>query len=160
MSSSTWIPTWWYGPGSNNQSIFNPNNQTSITIQGQYMSNVTNEKMQASYQLESVEFGNVIWNASGVPTNGSFVPLGFQNETQYAIVATNYQSIGLPEYLFWQLIQAIGQSNYVIGSSQLYCPRKSEDYVYYCWFQSTCANVADEDFWNNWVLKFKFAGTD
>ena len=88
------------------------------------------------------------------------MPLGFQNQTQDAIVATNYVGIGLPEYLFWQFIQAVGQSNYQVGTSQLYCPVKSTDYNYYCYFTSTCANVAGTSFWNNWVIKFKFAGTD
>ncbi len=75
-------------------------------------------------------------------------------------MATNYAAIGLPEFLFWQVIQAIGQSNYVIGTSQLFCPNQSEDYVYYCWFQSSCDLIQDQSWWNSWVFKFKFAGTN
>jgi hypothetical protein len=59
-----------------------------------------------AYPLESVGFGKMTF-AAGVPATQYFESLGYTNVTQTAVIAPNFQGIGLPTYYWYQVVNLL-----------------------------------------------------
>lgn len=111
--------------------------------------------------LEEFSFGQVTDNGNGysngagfTPSSGYFSMISLSNQTQPALIASNFRGLGLPYYLWYSVINKIISIDPTF-ESDLSC---SEGPISGCSLPNDCAFY---DFWNSgYAFKIKFAGSD
>lgn len=106
-----------------------------------------------TYTLTDVGFGKVETDSNNNPTAGYWQPIGYPNQRQAVVLATNYVGIGLPYYLWFQVTNLL----YKVDSAfnhDLTC-----DYSVggMCKLAQPCATYTNV--WSTgWTFNFKFQG--
>lgn len=106
------------------------------------------------YDLESVGFGKMSFTGSpSVPSSGFFENLGYPNQAQAALIATNFKGMGLPSYLWYQMVNLLYKVDSTIAS-ELFCDDNNGGK---CRLINSCANYSN--LWSSgWSFKVKFTG--
>jgi len=72
-----------------------------------------------SYEIEYAKFGyanaTLTPGQGYVPTEGYFASIGYTNQSQSALVALDFIGLGLPDYLWWQVVNMMRQANSVFA---------------------------------------------
>jgi hypothetical protein len=101
-----------------------------------------------SFKLESMSFGNIKFDSNGAPSSGSFVDL---TQVDSAIVAPNFQGLGLPDYLWSQVTDQLSQLDHKF--------KCNDEHGGICRLPLPCEKYAE--LWSSgYSFKLKFAGED
>lgn len=84
--------------GGDYQNHFNSSAKTTITL---------TPESDGSYALDTVGFGYANFSEYNEPASGYFQGLGYPDEPQSAIIATNFVGMGIPDYLWLQTINLL-----------------------------------------------------
>lgn len=144
--SATSNPTLYIG-GSDYSTIYNPNGLSEIQIA---------PNADGTFQLDSVGFGQMTFDTSTppAPTQAFFNDLGYPNQPQSAIIATDFMGLGLPDYLWYQLTNLLYKVDSNIAS-ELHCTDESGGK---CKLDHACATYTN--LWTaGWSLKVQFTGS-
>lgn len=106
------------------------------------------------YDLENVGFGKMSFTGSpSVPLSGFFENLGYPNQAQAALIATNFKGMGLPSYLWYQMVNLLYKVDSTVAS-ELFCDDNNGGK---CRLINSCANYSN--LWSSgWSFKVKFTG--
>jgi hypothetical protein len=84
-----------YIGGGDYSTLFDDTASTTLTL----------TEVDGAYPLDNVSFGAVTLDETTLaPSTGYMEELGYQNQTQSAIIATNFVGLGLPDYLWYQVV--------------------------------------------------------
>lgn len=106
-----------------------------------------------TYTLTDVGFGKVETDSNNNPTAGYWQPIGYPNQRQAVVLATNYVGIGLPYYLWFQVTNLLYKVDSAFNND-LTC-----DYSVggMCKLAQPCATYTNV--WSTgWTFNFKFQG--
>jgi len=139
--ASTGTPSLYVG-GSDYSSIYTPT--------GTEMSIAANAN--GLYDLENVGFGKMTF-ASSVPSSGFYEELGYPNQAQAAQIATNFKGMGLPSYLWYQMVNLLYKVDATVAS-ELFCDDNNGGR---CKLTKPCASYPN--LWSSgWSFKVKYTG--
>jgi len=142
----------------------NPGNPSLYIGGGNYSSLIDDTKstviVQAvptgtrAYLLEYMGFGKMTYDeTTNVPTEAYFQGLGYANETYTIKAATNFLGLGLPDYLWKQMVNLLYKVDNTI-SSELTCLAENGGY---CVLSNPCDSYTN--LWSSdWSFKVSFTG--
>ena len=104
---------------------------------------------EGRFPLASVGFGKATFTA-GVPTQAFYKPLGYPNQAQSAIITPGFKGLGLPSYLWSQLVNLFYKVDATIAT-ELQCEAAIGGV---CRFQQPCSNYTQ--LWGDWGLHIQF----
>lgn len=133
--------------GSDYTTIYTPNGKQEVTLTA---------NADGLFDLEYAGFGQATFDASvpPVPTDAFFNELGYPNQTQAALIATNFKGIGLPYFLWYQLTNLLYKVDATFAAD-LIC---SDAVAGTCRLTQSCATYTN--LWTaGWSFKLKFASS-
>ena len=93
-----------------------------------------------AYALSKAGFGKYT-QVSATSYEGNYMPLGYEGYQNGAILAFNYQGLGLPVYMWDQVVELLTQINSEI-KKELTCAPDG-----YCSLAGKCESVTYSDLW-------------
>lgn len=104
-----------------------------------------------TYAFDSVGFGKMTFNPDGTPDTEYFIELGYTNVTEAAIVAPNFRGIGLPTYLWKQVVNLLYHTS-ASALTEITCDATNGGI---CVLQGSCSSYA-----SIWTYSFKIMFSD
>lgn len=102
---------------------------------------------EGTYAFNSVGFGKMTFNATdSTPETEYFIELGYTNVTESAIVAPNFKGIGLPTYLWYQVVNLLYHTS-ASALSEITCDAVNGGM---CTLAGSCSSYA-----SIWAYSFK-----
>jgi hypothetical protein len=145
--TATASPTLYVG-GSDYSTIFDSTDRNVLTV---------SPDADGKFDLEFVGFGYSTWNTIAEPRillRSYYESLGYPNQPQAAILATDFTGMGIPYYLWYQTTNLLYKVDTTIAAD-LVCDDNNGGI---CKLNDKCS--AYPNLWNNgWSFKIQFTGS-